>query len=76
MASRHDPIARPNDRTIMHYDRDVDGSILTRIIRGGPVTVEPPGITHAIQFRSGPDRGGGKGRHVLAPIQPFREQQQ
>jgi Uma2 family endonuclease len=41
---RHYLIARTEDRTIIHHARNDDGTILTRIVRDGPVHLEPPGI--------------------------------
>ena len=38
-------IVRAESRTIIHHQRGKDGIILTRIVREGPIELEPPGIT-------------------------------
>jgi Uma2 family endonuclease len=42
---RHYLIVKTENRTIIHHARDADGIILTRIVREGPVVLEPPGIS-------------------------------
>lgn len=42
---KHYLIVRTEDHTIIHHARDEDGSIGTRVIRSGPLRLEPPGIT-------------------------------
>jgi len=42
---RHYLIVRAEDRIIIHHARAEDGSIMTRIVRDGPIVLEPPGIT-------------------------------
>ena len=41
----HYLIVRAEDRVIIHHARIADGSILTRILREGPIVLDPPGIT-------------------------------
>jgi Uma2 family endonuclease len=41
----HYLIVRLRDRAIIHHARNPDGTILTRIIREGPIHLDPPGIT-------------------------------
>ena len=42
---RHSLIVRSEDRTVIHHRRrGEDGAIATRIIRGGPVQLDPPRI--------------------------------
>lgn len=41
---RHYLIVRTEDQTIIHHARNADGTILTRIVRGGPIELDPPGI--------------------------------
>ena len=41
---RHYLIVRTEDCVIIHHARDDDGSIATRIVRGGPVRLDPPGL--------------------------------
>lgn len=43
-STRHYLIVRTEDRTIIHHARGEDGAIITRIIRGGPLRLDPPGI--------------------------------
>ncbi len=40
----HYLIVKPENRTIIHHRRDTEGIISTRIIRDGPVRLDPPGI--------------------------------
>ena len=42
---RHYLILRTTDRVIVHHARGEDGVILTRILRDGPIVLDPPGIT-------------------------------
>jgi Uma2 family endonuclease len=42
---RHYLIVKTENRTIIHRARDKAGIILTRIVRAGPILLEPPGIT-------------------------------
>lgn len=40
----HYLIVRTEDRAIIHHARSADGTILTRIVREGPIRLDPPGI--------------------------------
>jgi Uma2 family endonuclease len=42
---RHYLIVKTENRTVIHHARGADGIILTRIVREGPILLEPPGIT-------------------------------
>lgn len=42
---RHYLIVRTESRTVVHHARGENGIILTRIVREGPIVLEPPGIT-------------------------------
>jgi hypothetical protein len=42
---RHYLMVRAEDRVIIHHARHEDGSIMTRILREGPIPLDPPGIT-------------------------------
>jgi Uma2 family endonuclease len=42
---RHYLIARTEDRVIIHHARGDDGAIATRIVRDGPLVLDPPGIS-------------------------------
>jgi Uma2 family endonuclease len=42
---RHYIIVRIENRTIVHHERGENGIILTRIVRDGPIVMDPPGIT-------------------------------
>jgi len=42
---RHYLIVQTENRTIVHHARGENGIILTRIVREGPILLEPPGIT-------------------------------
>jgi len=42
---RHYLIVRHENRTIVHHERGDDGVIVTRIVREGPIVLDPPGIT-------------------------------
>jgi len=52
---RHYLIARAESRTIIHHARGENGIILTRIVREGPILLEPPGITLTDCFPPGVD---------------------
>jgi hypothetical protein len=53
---RHYLIVKTENRTIMRHARDADGVILTRIVREGPIALEPQSITLTNCF---PPEGGG-----------------
>ena len=42
---RHYLIVKTENRTVIHHERDAAGRIATRIIRDGPIVLDPPGIT-------------------------------
>jgi Uma2 family endonuclease len=42
---QHYLIVRTEDRAIIHHARNADGTILTRIVRKGPLRLDPPGLT-------------------------------
>jgi Uma2 family endonuclease len=42
---RHYLIVRVEVRTVVHHQRGENGIILTRIVREGPILLDPPGIT-------------------------------
>ncbi len=42
---RHYLIVRIENRTVIHHERGDSGIIHTRIVREGPIVLEPPGIT-------------------------------
>lgn len=42
---RHYLIVRADDRVIIHHARSGDAPIQTRIVREGPILLDPPGIT-------------------------------
>jgi Uma2 family endonuclease len=44
-AVHHYLIVRTDDRAIIHHARNADGTILTRIVREGPLRLDPPGLT-------------------------------
>jgi Uma2 family endonuclease len=50
----HYLIVKPENRTIIHHRRETEGMISTRIIRDGPVRLDPPGIELSDPFP--PDR--------------------
>lgn len=50
----HYLIVKPENRTIIHHRRETEGMIATRIIRDGPVRLDPPGIELSDPFP--PDR--------------------
>jgi Uma2 family endonuclease len=41
---RHYLIIRAENLSVIHHRRDDAGDILTRIITGGPIQLDPPGI--------------------------------
>jgi Uma2 family endonuclease len=41
---RHYLAVKTENRTIVHHQRDATGTITTRIIREGPILLDPPGI--------------------------------
>jgi Uma2 family endonuclease len=41
---RHYLIVATDIRTVIHHRRDAAGTILTRIVRDGPVLLDPPGL--------------------------------
>ncbi len=47
---RHYLIVAGHLRTIIHHARDESGTILTRIVHDGPITLDPPGIVLADMF--------------------------
>jgi Uma2 family endonuclease len=42
---RHYLIVRTEDHVVIHHERGDDGGIATRIVRHGPLRLDPPGIT-------------------------------
>lgn len=42
---RHYLILKTENKTVIHHRRDETGAIATRIIRDGPIVLDPPGIT-------------------------------
>lgn len=50
---RHYLIVRHENRTIVHHERGDDGVIVTRIVREGPILLDPPGIILTDCFPSG-----------------------
>ena len=54
-AVRHYLIVRTETRTIIHHARGEDSIILTRIVREGPILLDPPGITLTDCFPPGVD---------------------
>jgi len=50
---RHYLIIKTENRSVIHHARDAAGAIATRIIRGGPVVLDPPGITLGPLFAAG-----------------------
>jgi Uma2 family endonuclease len=50
----HYLIVKPENRTIIHHRRETEGTISTRIVRDGPVHLDPPGIELSDPFP--PDR--------------------
>lgn len=47
---RHYLIVTIRSRTVIHHQRDEAGGITTRIIRDGPIQLDPPGIELAGLF--------------------------
>ncbi len=43
-SARHYLIVKTENRAVIHHERDAAGTINTRIIRGGPIVHDPPGI--------------------------------
>jgi hypothetical protein len=41
---RHYLIVKTENRAVVHHERDAAGAIATRIIRDGPIPLDPPGI--------------------------------
>jgi Uma2 family endonuclease len=50
---QHYLIVGTENRTIIHHQRGTDSIALTRIVREGPILLEPPGITLADCFPPG-----------------------
>ena len=50
---RHYLIVRHENRTIVHHERGDDGVIVARIVREGPILLDPPGINLTDCFPSG-----------------------
>jgi Uma2 family endonuclease len=46
---RHYLIIWADKRQIAHHERGGDGEIETRIVTGGEITLDPPGITIAVE---------------------------
>jgi Uma2 family endonuclease len=44
----HYLIVELNKRYVLHYQRQLDGSVVVRIIKDGQIKLEPPGITIAV----------------------------
>ena len=42
---QHYLILDPDDRLVIHYARGADGVLLTRIVSGGEIRLDPPGFT-------------------------------
>ncbi len=42
---RHYLITGTEDRAVIHHARNADGTILTRIVRDGTLSLDPPGLT-------------------------------
>jgi Uma2 family endonuclease len=53
---RHYLIVRAETRTIIHHRRDDAGTIQTRIVRHGPLTLDPPGLVLDPVFSAKPAR--------------------
>jgi Uma2 family endonuclease len=47
---RHYLILKTENRSVIHHRREEAGAIATRIIREGPITLDPPGVTIADVF--------------------------
>ena len=52
---RHSLIVATDTRTVIHHARDEAGTILTRILRDGPVRLDPPGLVLDRVFPTEPD---------------------
>lgn len=48
---RHYLILKTENRAVIHHARDADGAIATRIIRSGPILLDPPGLEVSDLFR-------------------------
>src|SRR5215212_4118493 len=46
---RHYLIVSGKDRTVIHHDRGQDGRIETRVIRSGPLALDPPGVVVQVE---------------------------
>jgi Uma2 family endonuclease len=46
---RHYLIVDTDKHVVIHYQRDEEGQIGVRIFRAGPMTLDPPGLTIAVQ---------------------------
>jgi Uma2 family endonuclease len=46
---RHYLIVKSESRTVIHHVRKVDGGIETRIVTGGPLDLDPPGVSVTIE---------------------------
>jgi len=53
LSLRHYLIVRVENRTVVHHEHGENGIILTRIVRDGPIMMDPPGITLADCFLPG-----------------------
>lgn len=49
---RHYLILKTENQTVIHHERDPAGNISTRIIRNGPIRLDPPGIEISDLFAS------------------------
>ena len=52
---QHYLILKTENRTIVHHQRGADRIILTRIVREGPILLDPPGIKLTDCFPPGAD---------------------
>ena len=50
---RHYLLVRTEDRVVIHHARNDDGTILTRIVREGPIRMDPPGLLLTDIFPAG-----------------------
>lgn len=50
---RHYLLVRTEDRVVIHHARNDDGTILTRIVRDGPIRLDPPGLLLTDLFPAG-----------------------
>ena len=46
---RHYLIVRTDSCSVIHHGKGGDGAIVTRILHGGPLELDPPGITVAVE---------------------------